>query len=73
MTPCFLASEENNACGNNEDNGCLLDAITSSDQVLSVIKETGDHVLRLAFMNVSPLSSSSLAYQRYSYNCNCMQ
>ncbi|XP_068734971.1 gamma-tubulin complex component 5-like isoform X2 [Montipora capricornis] len=58
-----LASEENNACGNNEDNGCLLDAITSSDQVLSVIKETGDHVLKLAFMNVSPLSSSSLAYQ----------
>ena len=43
----------------NKDGANLIDIIADSDQVLSVINDTGDHVLKLSFMDSSPLNQSS--------------
>ncbi|KAL9962926.1 hypothetical protein ACROYT_G032081 [Oculina patagonica] len=43
----------------NKDENSLINTITGSYQVMSVINDTGDHVLRLSFMNSSPVNHSS--------------
>ena len=43
----------------NKDGTSLIDIIADSDQVVSVINDTGDHVLKLSFMDSSPNNQSS--------------
>ena len=52
--------------GTNQGN--LLDTIADSNQVLSVISDAGDHVLKLSFMDSSPLNQSTFSTKRYTYN-----
>lgn len=43
----------------NKDGRSLIDIIADSDQVVSVSNDTGDHVLKLSFMDSSPVNQSS--------------
>lgn len=60
-----VESEENHPCRNNRDGGCLLDTVANSEKILTVVKDTGDHVLKLAFMDLSPQNETLLTSHRY--------
>ena len=51
----IAASEETvyNSLEDEKDGTCLIDLISESEQVESVIDDTGDHVLKLSLMNSS--------------------
>jgi len=55
------ASEEtvDSSLQDKKDGTSLIDIIADSDQVVSVIDDTGDHVLKLSFMDSSPNSQNS--------------
>ena len=62
----FAASNE--TAGTHEatkDGTSLIDTIAASDQVLSVINDTGDHVLKLSFMDSSSVNQSFSSQRRY--------
>ena len=61
----FAASQESDTCVNSTDEGSLLDAVASSDQVLSAINDAGDHVLKLSFIDSSPHKQSLFSLKRY--------
>ena len=64
---CFTAPEDSGP-GGDTDQGNLLNTIADSNQVLSVISDAGDHVLKLSFMDSSPLNQSTFSTKRYTYN-----
>ena len=43
----------------NKDGTSLIDTIADSDQVVSVINDTADHVLKLSFTDSSPVNQRS--------------
>lgn len=43
----------------NKDGTSLIDTIADSDQVVAVINDTTDHVLKLSFIDPSPVNQSS--------------
>jgi len=43
----------------NKDGTSLIDTIADSDQVVAVINDTTDHVLKLSFIDSSPVNQSS--------------
>ena len=49
----------NHSLQDKKDGTSLIEIITDSEQVVSVIDNTGDHVLKLAFMDSSPNSQKS--------------
>lgn len=57
----IAASEEtvDSSLQDKKDGTSLIDIIADSDQVVSVIDDTGDHVLKLSFMDSSPNSQNS--------------
>ena len=62
---CELESEEtvDPSLLVNKDGTSLIDTIADSDQVVSVINDTADHVLKLSFTDSSPVNQSS--HRRY--------
>lgn len=61
----FPASQEGSTFVDHTDKGSLLDAVANSGQVLSVIKDVGDHVLKLTFVDSSQNSPGLLSHKRY--------
>ena len=61
MCELIAASEEtvNPSLLVNNDGTSLIDTIADSDQVVSVINDTGYHVLKLSFIDSSPVNQSS--------------
>ena len=62
----FAASENNGTYDNSTDEQSLINTIASSDQLLSVITDSGDHVLKLSFLDSSPIKQSLFSHKRYS-------
>ncbi|XP_074608331.1 gamma-tubulin complex component 5-like isoform X2 [Acropora palmata] len=70
-----IESEGDCSCGNNRDGGCLLDTVANPDKVLTAVQDTGDHVLKLAFMDSSPqnetlFTSQSSTAEKLSWICS---
>ena len=63
----IAASEEtvDDSLQDKKDGTSLIDLISDSEQVESVIDDTGDHVLKLSFMNSSLNNQNS--QRRYMY------